>query len=104
MIAPSRGEVGLVDLGYVGKVRPCLVVSIGALDTDRALVTLIPHTTSPRGTRFEVNLPLPFLKPGAFDAQNPITTSQVKLIRRLGGLTADQVEQVVDAVRDWLGL
>jgi hypothetical protein len=25
---PNRGEVWLVDLGYVAKVRPCLVISI----------------------------------------------------------------------------
>ncbi|TYQ31131.1 type II toxin-antitoxin system PemK/MazF family toxin [Pseudanabaena sp. UWO310] len=48
MNSPYRGEVWLVDLGYVAKVRPCLVVSIPALDRDRALVTLVPHTTSLR--------------------------------------------------------
>lgn len=47
MSSPNRGEVWLVDLGYVAKVRPCLVISIPALDQDRALATLTPHTTSP---------------------------------------------------------
>jgi mRNA interferase MazF len=32
MSSPERGEVWLVDLGYVAKVRPCLVISIPALD------------------------------------------------------------------------
>jgi len=32
MSNPDRGEVWLVDLGYVAKVRPCLVISIPALD------------------------------------------------------------------------
>jgi len=45
MSSPDRGEVWLVDLGYVAKVRPCLVVSIPTLNQDRALVTLVPHTT-----------------------------------------------------------
>ena len=45
---PSRGEVWLVDLGYAAKVRPCLVLSIPAADQDRALATLVPHTTSTR--------------------------------------------------------
>ena len=49
MISPKRGEVWLVDLGYVAKVRQCLVISIPALERDRALVTLVPHTTSLRG-------------------------------------------------------
>ena len=48
MISPRRGEVWLVDLGMAAKVRPALVISIPAEDTDRALVTLVPHTTSPR--------------------------------------------------------
>ncbi|MEQ8468406.1 MAG: type II toxin-antitoxin system PemK/MazF family toxin [Coleofasciculus sp. E1-EBD-02] len=67
MSSPDRGEVWLVDLGYVAKVRPCLVVSIPTLNQDRALVTLVPHTTSPRGSRFEVNIKARFLKPGVFD-------------------------------------
>ena len=52
MNAPRRGEVWLVDLGLVAKVRPALALSIPAADTDRALVTLVPHTTALRGSRF----------------------------------------------------
>ncbi|WP_333144514.1 MULTISPECIES: type II toxin-antitoxin system PemK/MazF family toxin [unclassified Microcoleus] len=40
MNSPERGEIWLVDLGYTAKVRPCLVVSIPALNQDRALATL----------------------------------------------------------------
>lgn len=50
----SRGEIWLVDLGYAAKTRPALVLSIEPLDIDRALVTLVPYTTSPRQSRFEV--------------------------------------------------
>jgi hypothetical protein len=35
------------------KVRPCLVISAPIGDLDRAIVTLVPRTTSTRGTRFE---------------------------------------------------
>ena len=45
----NRGEVWLVDLGMVAKVRPCLVISIPARVEDRALVTVVTHTTSTRG-------------------------------------------------------
>mgnify|MGYP001332725158 CR=1 FL=1 len=100
----SRGDVWLVDLGYAAKIRPGLVISIDPLDVDRALVTLVPHTTSLRGSRFEVGLNVPFLRPGAFDAQNPVTVSQAKLVRKLGSLTADELADVEDAVRNWLGL
>jgi len=51
--APQRGEVWLVDLGMAAKVRPAAVMSIPAADVDRALVTIVPHTTSARGSRFE---------------------------------------------------
>jgi mRNA interferase MazF len=100
----NRGEVWLVDLGYAAKTRPSLILSIPPLDTDRALVTVIPHTTSPRGTRFEVAISRSFLHRGVFDAQNPMTVAQAKLIRKLGELTPDQLAQVEDAVRTWLGL
>ena len=62
MANPNRGEVWLVDLGYSAKVRPCLVISIPALDQDRALSTLVPHTTSSRGSRFEVEIGVRFLR------------------------------------------
>ena len=39
MKSPQRGEVWLVDLGMAAKVRPALVISVPADDSDRALVT-----------------------------------------------------------------
>ncbi|MDT5120960.1 MAG: mRNA interferase MazF [Acidobacteriota bacterium] len=99
-----RGEVWLVDLGYAAKVRPCLVFSIEAEDTDRALTTIVPHTTSVRGTRFEVSLNIRFLKKGAFDAQNIVSISHAKFIRKLGSLTDEQMKQVEEAAKLWLDL
>ena len=104
MADPIRGEVWLVDLGMVAKVRPCLVLSVPAADTDRALVTIVPRTTSVRGSRFEVAIETKFLRSGAFDAQNLVTIPCPKLLRRLGALTTEQLSQVETAVRIWLGL
>jgi len=104
MAVANRGEVWLIDLGYVAKVRTCFILSVPVLPQDRAVMTVVPHTTSVRASRFEVSIPIRFLKPGAFDAQDLVTTSQVKLIRKLGNLTADQLKQVEDAARAWLGL
>jgi mRNA interferase MazF len=101
---PNRGKVWLVDLGYAAKVRPCLVLSIGAADEDRALTTLVPHTTSTRASRFEVAVKVPFLREGAFDAQNLVTIPHAKLIRKLGILQSVQLSSVEDRVRFWLGL
>src|SRR5579885_599058 len=76
------------------KVRPCLVLSVQPTDTDRALITLVPHTTAVRGSRFECALSMRFLKPGAFDAQGLVTVPAPKVLHRLGQLTDDQLNQV----------
>ncbi len=101
---PNRGEIWLVDLGYAAKVRPCLVLSIPAADEDRALATLVPHTTSVRNSRFEVQLQVKFLRAGAFDAQNLVTIPHAKMIRKLGTLQPAQLVPVEAIVRLWLGL
>lgn len=100
---PARREVWLVDLGYVAKVRPCLVISISALEQDRALVTLIPHTTSQRGSRFEVKVNARFLREGVFDIQNIVTIPHAKLLRKLGSLTLEQMAKVEEVLLFWLG-
>lgn len=101
---PQRGEVWLVDLGLAAKVRPCLVLSIPAQDEDRALITVLAHTTIPRGSRFEVEIEVKFLRPGVFDAQNLVTIPQAKLIRKLGALSEQHLVAIENTVRLWLGL
>jgi len=54
--------VWLFDLGMAEKVRPALVISVPYGDDDRALVTAVPHTTSLRGSRFEVSVNAPSLE------------------------------------------
>lgn len=100
----GRGEVWLVDLGMTAKVRPALVLSVPAADVDRALVTLVPHTTSVRNSSYEVGVTVPFLKSGAFDAQGLVTVPPVRLIRRLGRVSGPQLTQIEVAVCAWLGL
>lgn len=104
MSNPKRGEVWMVDLGLAAKVRPCLVLSVPALDQDRSLATVVAHTTSQRGSRFEISVKVPFLREGVFDAQNLVTIPHAKLIRQLGALSAEQLARVENIVRKWLGL
>jgi mRNA interferase MazF len=104
MNEPRRGEVWMVDLGMAAKVRPCLVISVGAGEEDRALATLVPHTTSVRHSRFEVKLKVSFLREGAFDAQSLVTIPHAKLVRKLGVLPVTHLVQVEAAVAKWLGL
>ena len=100
----SRGEVWLVDLGIAGKVRPALVVSAPPGDADRALVTLISHTTSVRGTPYEVQVSVPFLRPGAFDCQGIASLPLAVLIRPLGRLPGAELLKVERVLARWLGL
>jgi mRNA interferase MazF len=93
-----------VDLGLAAKVRPCLVLSVPALDQDRSLVTVVAHTTSRRGSRFEIAVKVTFLREGVFDAQNLVTIPHARLIRKLGTLSAEQLAMVETIVRKWLGL
>lgn len=52
---PNRGEVRLADLGMVQKVRPALILNRPFRDTDRALISVIPHTTISRGSDLEID-------------------------------------------------
>ena len=104
MSDPKRGEVWLADLGMAGKVRPVLAISVPYGDQDYALVTVVPHTTSNRGAQFEVSVQVPFLQAGAFNVQGMLGVPAAKFIRRLGSLETDQVRQVEETVRHWLGL
>jgi mRNA interferase MazF len=94
----------MVDLGMAAKVRPCLVLSVPPGESDRTLVTLVPHTTALRQSRFEVAVPLRFLRPGAFDAQGIVTVPTVRLMNRLGALTPDQIRSIEKGVCEWLGI
>ena len=101
---PRRGEVWLVDFRLAQKTRPALILTIVYSDADRALITVISHTTKIRGSKFELPVSVPFLKPGAFVVQS-VTTIPAKLaLRRLGTLSAEELKAIEDGVRHWLAL
>ena len=102
-MTPARGEVWLFDLGMAEKVRPALVISVAFGNADRALVTVVPHTTSLRGSQFEVPASVPFLKPGTFLVQGVSTYPHVRAIRKLGVLKPEQFDLVFAGVLRWLG-
>ena len=100
----NRGEVWLADLGYMGKIRPVLILSVQPGDNDRALVSYVIRTTSERGTAYEVPHTARGMKPGAFDAQGIGTTDTSHLIRRLGQLDSATLKVIEERVSAWLGL
>jgi len=101
---PRRGDVWLVDLGLAQKVRPALILNIPYQDADRALITIVSHSTALRGSEFEIAVDVPFLKRGTFVVQSLITIPSKLALRKLGGLTPAQLAPVEQGVRRWLGL
>ena len=87
----------------VEKVRPVLILSIPFGENDRKLVTVVFHTTALRGSEFQVNVPVSFLKDGAFLAQSLATYPTARAIRRLGRLDEAQLSVVQRAAFRWLG-
>jgi mRNA interferase MazF len=104
MPTAKRGELWQVDLGLAAKVRPALVLNVPFLDTERALYAVIPHTTAPRGTRFEIGVTVPGLDAGVFDVQGLRSIPASVLVRHRATLTPDQVGQIETVVKQWLGL
>lgn len=102
MPAVNPGEIWMTDFGMVAKVRPALVLTGEPSDDELDLVTVLLHTTALRGNRWELNIPKAFLKPGAFHLQQIQTVSTVKLERRLGVLTVDEIKRVREALRNRL--
>src|ERR1700733_9281176 len=100
----QRGELWIVDLGYLGKIRPVLVVGIPFLDHERTLCIVVPHTTSLIGTRFEVVVEHSMLGNGAFDIQQTAAVPAIKFVRRLGTLNLEQMRTVETVLAQALGL
>jgi mRNA-degrading endonuclease toxin of MazEF toxin-antitoxin module len=100
----KRGEIWLADLGYLGKVRPVLILSIAPGEEDRALVTYVIRTTSMRGTAYEVAHKARGMKNGVFDAQGIGTTDFNRFIRRVGNVDGNMLAHIEDRVRTWLAL
>jgi mRNA interferase MazF len=103
-VKAQRGEIWLMDLGMVQKVRPVLVLSVPFKDQERALVSYVIRTTSLRGTEYEVSHRAPKFQPGAFDVQSIGTVPDVQLIRCLGTCDPSTLDRVEAALLRWLAL
>jgi mRNA interferase MazF len=86
------------------KVHPALLLTGTPADDELDLVTVLLHTTALRGNRWELAILKPFLKPGAFHLQQVQSISTVKLERRLGALTEEEMNRVLDALAERLGM
>jgi mRNA interferase MazF len=100
----ERGEIWQIDFGIAAKVRPALLLTDEPKDDELDLFTVLLHTTSVRCNRWELVIPKPFLKPGAFHLQQIQTISGAKLMRRLGRLTDSELTTVNNALSKRLRL
>ena len=101
----KRGEIWQADLGYTGKVRPVLVLSVDYTDDERAIVTFVPRTTSVwEKSRFDVLHRARGMKDGAFAIQLLGSISNAKYKHRIGRVDASTLAEVETALKLWLGL
>jgi mRNA interferase MazF len=106
MTSFKRGDVVLVDLGYVAKVRPCVVISIPNADSRRNMSVVAPLTTEIRGGECEV----PILKPKWLAEESVVNliglvgVDNAKIGRILGPLPADSLDAIDEVLFRLFGL
>jgi mRNA interferase MazF len=103
-ISPRPSEVWVIDAGYVAKIRPCLILTEAPTDADLDLVTVVFHTTSLRGSRWELHIPKPFLKVGAFHLQEVHSAPVPRLERKPGELSPTEFDLILDKLADRFGI
>ena|ERR1041384_490819 len=106
MASFSRGDVVLVDLGTVAKVRPCVVVSIANPDSQRNMTVVVPMTTEIRKGECEIS----FQKPPWLKQQSVVNllgiagVDNAKIERRLAAFPKDKMEKILGGLARLLGL
>lgn len=103
---PKLGEVWMVDMGMVGKIRPAVVVLDDAVPVERAIIVHVPITSQNRGTELEVSLGhLRFLTPESVaNVQGIGSLPKTRFERKLGVLPAADLERIRQAMRRAFGL
>jgi len=105
MPVAKPGDVWVVDLGMAAKVRPCLILTSQPKGEDLDVYTVVAHTTAARGSRWELQVPKPWLDAeGIFDVQRIATVASVKLERKLGELSSREMDGVLDLLAERFGI
>lgn len=106
MINFERGDVVLVDLGTLAKIRPCVVISIDSADSQRNMSVVVPMTTEIRGGECEVSFPKPrWLKEkSVINVLGISGVDNAKIIRRIAPFPAQALTEVFDTVARMLGI
>ena len=105
MPAARPGEIWITGLGMAAKVRACLILTPPPNSNELDVFTVVAHTTAIRGNRWELPIAKSFLdSDGVFDVQRVATVAGVKLERKLGELTRQELDLVLDRLAERLGI
>ena len=105
MPAAKPGEIWVVELGMAAKVRPCLILTPPPRGDDLDTFTVVAHTTAVRGNHWEVPIQKAYLDAeGAFDVQRIATVASVKLERKLGELSREELDSILDRLAERFGI
>jgi mRNA-degrading endonuclease toxin of MazEF toxin-antitoxin module len=90
---PQNGDIVLVDLGMVAKVRPCLVLC-GNPDSERTVSIVAPLTSEVRGGESEISFPKPpwLAKPCVVNLSGVGSVERHRIQRRLGQFPPQRFE------------
>jgi len=97
----KRGDVVIVDLGMMAKVRPAVVVSIPRADRYRNMSVVVPMTTEMRGGECEISFPKPpWLKHECVvNVLGVAGVDDAKIERRLSSFPANKMREIESALR-----
>lgn len=106
MASFKRGDVVVVDLGMMAKVRPAVVVSIPKPDKQRKMSVVVPMTTEARGGECEIAFPKPaWLKQECvINVLGVAGVDDAKIERRLSTFPLDKMAEIDGALRRMLAL
>ncbi len=103
--SPGNGDIVLVDLGMVAKIRPCLVLCANP-DSERTVSLVAPLTTEIRGGESEISFPKPpwLAKPCVVNLSGLGSVERHRLQRRLGQFPPERFQQAKKVLARMFGL
>jgi len=106
MTSFSRGDVVIVDLGMMAKVRPCVVVSVSKPDSQRNMSVVVPMTTEIRGGECEIGFPKPawLRQESVVNVLGIVGVDNAKIERRISAFPADKIAEIEAGLKRLLGL
>lgn len=99
-------EIWIADFGFIGKVRPVLILTTLQENDARGLVIVLPLISQVRGLRGEFSIGKPKWLPKAsvINIQGIASLATSKLMRKMGTLSDAQMTKLKQEVRAYLRL